>query len=241
MAAQYAGAQTNLPAMHASTLFVDAKSAYQSQPEQLEAAWKFARACFDWAEFATNNTQRAALAQQGIAAARQALTRASNSAAAHYYLAMNLGQSARTKSLGALRLVDEMEACFKRARELDEMFDFAGPDRNLGTLYLEAPSLASVGSRTKARLHYKQAAELAPEYPENRLNLVESAIRWKETEAARRELEILEQTLPEALIRFSGEAWAWAWADWNPRLEQARNALRRPGNAPGKAGARAIN
>jgi len=35
--------------------------------------------------------------------------RSENFAAAHYYLAMNLGQLARTKSVGALKLVKQME------------------------------------------------------------------------------------------------------------------------------------
>jgi hypothetical protein len=47
-----------------------------------------------------------------------------------------------------------MEAEFKLARELDESFDYAGPDRNLGRLYFMAPSIASVGSRAKARAHF---------------------------------------------------------------------------------------
>ena len=34
------------------------------------AAWQFARACFDFADFATNDTQRAVIARQGIAVSR---------------------------------------------------------------------------------------------------------------------------------------------------------------------------
>ena len=64
-----------------------------------------------------------------------------------------------------------MEADFTRARELDERYDWAGPDRNLGLLYRDAPAIGSVGSRSKARRHLKRAVELAPQYPENRLNL----------------------------------------------------------------------
>ena len=53
------------------------------------AAWQFARACFDFADLATNETERAEIAMQGIAACRKLLARETNSAPGHYYLAMN--------------------------------------------------------------------------------------------------------------------------------------------------------
>ena len=59
------------------------------------------------------------LAQQGIAACRQLIARTPKSAPAHYYLAMNLGQLARTELLGAFKLVREMEREFKTAVGLD--------------------------------------------------------------------------------------------------------------------------
>jgi hypothetical protein len=229
-------APTNSPSAYANSVFISADEKYQAHPEDVQTAWEFSRACFDWAEFASNNTQRAELANLGMTAARTALKRDSNSVAAHYYLGKNLGQLARTKSLGALPLVDQMEASFKRAMALDERFDHAGPDRFLGRLYFEAPAIASIGSRSNARFHFTRAAELDPDYPENRLNLIEAGIRWKETEAARRELEALEQQLDEARAHFSGEEWAAAWSDWNQRLEAARAALRKPTSKPTRAG-----
>lgn len=227
---------THSPVPYLQEVFVAARQEYQSHSNKAEAAWKYARACFDRAEFPTNSAHRAQLARLGIEAARSAIAQNSNSAAAHYYLAMNFGQLARTKSLGALSLVDKMEAEFKQARDLDELFDFAGPDRNLGRLYFEAPSFASIGSPTRAREHFVRAFELAPDYPENRLNLVESAVRWRQLDAARRELKALEKQLEQARKRFSGDAWRAAWIDWNARLEKVRSAVRRPGGNPARTG-----
>ena len=98
---------------------------------------------------------------------------------------MNLGQLARTKGLGALKLVNQMEHEFTRARDLDEQLDWAGPDRNLGLLYRDAPAIGSIGSRTKAREHLKRAVELAPQYPENRLNLIEAYLQLGRTATTR--------------------------------------------------------
>ena len=209
-------------AAYATESFREAASRYRQAPGDAAAAWQFGRACFNLAEFATNHTQRASLAEQGIAACRVATGRKPNSAPAHFYLAMNLGQLARTKGLSALKLVDEMEREFVRARELDQHFHYAGPDRNLGLLYRDAPVIGSVGSRSRAREHLRRAVELAPEYPENRLSLIEAYAQWGDRTGAHRELEALQTTWPAARTNFVGAAWAASWADWEPRLQKLK-------------------
>jgi tetratricopeptide (TPR) repeat protein len=215
-------------AAYAKKSFQEAKVRYQKTPGEAAAAWQFGRACFDLAEFATSSTQRASLADQGIAASRLAIARESNSAPAHYYLGMNLGQLARTKALAALKLVDQMEREFTRARDLDEHFDCAGPDRSLGLLYADAPTFGSIGSRTRAREHLKRAADLAPQYPDNRLNLIEAYLKWGERAGAYRELQTLEAAWPAARTNFVGEAWAASWADWEPRLKKLKKKIEEP-------------
>ena len=212
-------------AAYAQKGFQAAKARYQEKPGEASAAWQFGRACFDLAECATNNTQRASLAERGIAACRVAIARESNSAPAHYYLGMNLGQLALTKGLSALKLVDQMEREFTRAHDLDEHLDCAGPDRNLGLLYRDAPAIGSIGSRTRAREHLRRAVELAPQYPENRLNLIETYLNWGERTGAYREFQTLESAWPAARTNFVGEAWAASWADWEPRLKKLKKKI----------------
>jgi hypothetical protein len=204
---------------HAQEVFLSAQKAYETEPTNNVAAWQFARAAFNRGEFSTNDTERAALAMQGISACRLLIQRDPKSAPAHYYLGLNLGQLARTKLLGALPLVSEMETSFQKARQLDEDFDHAGPDRFVGQLYLQAPGW-SVGSQSKARKHLQRAAELAPNYPENRLNLAEAANRWRDKKLAQRELEALQALWPAAKTNFAGADWAAFWADWQPRYEK---------------------
>lgn len=212
-------------AMRAENIFQAEQRSFAAQLSTNGPAWRYARACFDWAEFATNHTQRAELARLGIKASRDVIARNTRLVQGHYYLGMNLGQLARTKNLGALPLVDEMEVEFIAARKADESFDFAGPDRNLGLLYLEAPSIGSVGSRSKARTHLERAARLASTYPENRLNLAEARLRWRDAEGARRELSALESGMPRAREQFSGPEWIMAWADWEMRRQKLHAQL----------------
>ena len=217
----------------AEKALLTARAQYHRQPTNTEAAVRFGGACFDRGEFATNDTERATLAVEGINAMRSLVAREPKLGAAHYYLSMNLGQLARTKTLGALPIVDEMEREFKTALAYDEHFDYAGPDRNLGQLYFQAPGWpASIGSRSKARRHLERAIELAPGFPDNHLNLLEAYCEWKDTRGIRRELKAVAELWPVAKTNFTGETWASSWADWEKRrgeLEARAQTLQPPG------------
>ena len=209
--------------------FRQARQRYQTETNNSEVAWQFALACFDYADLATNKATRVEIAGQGIAACRQLIARHPASAPGHYYLGMNLGQVADTKrNLAALRMAKEMEREFLLVCDLDEHLDHAGADRNLGLLYLEAPSLISIGSRTRARQRLRRTVELEPDFPENRLVLAEAYLKWGETADARRELKALEALWPEAQRKFNGEDWTVIWRDWEKRLQNIKDKLRDP-------------
>ena len=209
-------------AAHARTEYQGAQARYQADVDNSTNAWDFARTCYDLADFSTNSAERALLANQGIAACRQLIARLPESAPAHYYLAMNLGQLARTEWIGALLLVKEMEREFKTAASLDALFDYAGAERNLGLLYFQAPAIGSIGSKRKAREFLEKAIKLAPEYPENHLNLAEAFLKWNEPDHAKLQLNALEAIWSKAQTNFTGEAWVRSWYDWSNRREAAQ-------------------
>jgi tetratricopeptide (TPR) repeat protein len=219
-------AQKKVFAARAGAEFQRARTQLQSDANNSTNAWQFARAAFDFAEFSTNDTQRADLANQGIAACRALVAREPKTAAGHYYLAMNLGQLARTELIGALALVKEMEHEFKMAAELDARLDYAGPERNLGLLYREAPGWpASIGNQPNARSFSEQAVRLAPDYPENHLDLIESYLKWNQPDDAKKEMNALNSLWPVARTNFTGEKWESNWADWSARRDDARKQL----------------
>jgi len=187
--------------------------------------WQFARACFDFADFSTNKTQRADIARQGIAAAQSGLAREPQSAPAHYYLAMDYGQLAEAEepSITDYKLIREIEREFKIAAGLDGHFDFAGPSRNLGLLYRDAPGWpVSIGSKRKAREFLEEAAALAPDYPENQLNLAESLLKWRSRDDAEKVLVKLDALWPMAQTNLTGEFWEQSWSDWTSRRVAAQ-------------------
>jgi tetratricopeptide (TPR) repeat protein len=224
--------ETNSGIEYITRIFNESHAHFQVETNNAETAWKFGRACFDMSGLQKDRSQEAKIAQQGISACRLAITLQSNSAAAHYYLGMNLGQFADTKrGLSALGMVKEMEREFLTARDLDEHLDHAGPDRNLGLLYRDAPIIVSIGSRTKARQHLEKAVELAPELPENHLNLIEAYLKWSDQAGAVRQLRDLEKLLPDARKQFTGDEWALTWPDWENRLSDAKKKLQEPSKA----------
>jgi len=206
---------------------INARKKFQADTNSVPAAWALGQACFWRGEFAVDDEERTALANEGIAVCRALTMRAPTVPEGHYYLAMNLGQLARTKWLEALGLVKELERSMKFAAGMNPRLDHAGPDRCLGLLYRDAPGWPiSLGSKSKARTHLLRAVELAPDFPENRLVLIETWLMWKEKKPLQRELDALGALLPKARKQFTGEDWAAHWDDWDRRwLEvQARAA-----------------
>jgi hypothetical protein len=215
-----------ISAAFAEKEFYRAQARFQSDKNNPTNAWQFARATFDFAEFSTNDAQRADLANLGIAVCRPLVAREPKLAAGHYYLAMNLGQLARTELIGALDLVKQMEPEFKTAAQLDELLDHAGPERNLGLLYRDAPGWpASIGNPSKAQSLLRQAVRLAPGFPENHLHLIESYLKWNEPDDAKKELRALDIIWPAARTNLVGEKWAQSWSAWSARRDDARKKL----------------
>ena len=211
------------PAERSHRLFRLATAQWQQETNTPEAAWHFARACFDRADYSLNDPERAEIAQLGIAAARRGLQLNPRSAPASYYLGLNLGQLAQTRSLGALKLVGQMEATFKKSIELDEKFDCAGAHRSLGMLYRDAPGWpASLGDRSKARRHLAQAVLLFPGYPDNQLSLLEAELKWGERKTVSARIPEVAKTLETARQELKGDEWKAAWKDWDQRWEKIK-------------------
>jgi len=139
-----------------------------------------------------------------------------------------LAELARTRGIGALKIVSQTEREFSLARRLDSSFDFGGSDRNLGLLYRDAPAIISVGSRTRAKKHLERAVEIAPDYPDNRLNLIESFLQWGDRNGVKRETKALDNAWPRARKVLTGESWESSWLDWETRRENLRKKMDEP-------------
>lgn len=213
--------ESNGHAGEAAQRFETARQRYTTHPADPVVAWEFGRAAFDWAEWVKTEDERETIAKEGIEACKRALALKRDLAPAYYYLALNLGQLARTRMLGALPLVDQMEHALKQAVRLEPLFDYAGAHRGLGLLYLEAPGWpVSVGNRGRAREQLEAAVKLSPEYPENHLCLLEALLKWNDNQGLARQLPVLEKAWNQAKTKLVGPEWKDEWEDWGRRRDK---------------------
>src|ERR1700677_1458534 len=101
-AAALAGAATDAGYVaYVQAEYAGAENRFRVEADNPTNAELLACACYDAADLATNDDERADLAGQGIAACRQSIFLNPRYAPTHYYLPMDLGQLAKTELLGA--------------------------------------------------------------------------------------------------------------------------------------------
>lgn len=214
------------PVVVAQRRLEDLRRQFALQSTNVALAWQLGRACFERAELAASDAEREALGLEGIEACRRAAGLSATNAPAHYYLALNLGQVARTRRLSALKLVREMETELLETSRLDERLDYAGADRALALLYRDAPGWpVSVGSHKQARRHFQRAIAVEPDYPGNRMAWAEFLVAEAEWDDAREQVRLLDALWERARQRLSGPEWASSWVEWRARLERVRSRL----------------
>jgi tetratricopeptide (TPR) repeat protein len=157
--------------------------------DDFDAQWQAARAFSYLAENEPSAEMRADAARRGVTLARRATEIEPNRVEGHYWYAINVGLLGDADRNFGISAVNEMDAALKKAIELDENYDFAGPWRVLGLLQLRSPGPpVGVGSRRRALKSLQRAVELAPNYDENHLNLAEALAEDGKFDAAEEHL-----------------------------------------------------
>ena len=142
------------------------------------------------------------MAGQGIAACRQ-LARARAQIRAGALLSGDESRPARAHGISR-RAADssrKWSANSRRRRIWTHILIMPARSAASACLYREAPGWpVSIGSQAQgAAICWNSAVKLAPDYPENQLNLVESYLKWDErAEPRKSELRALDALWPEA-------------------------------------------
>ncbi len=179
--------------------------------DDYDAQWQAAQALAFLAENDAGQATRTDAARRGIVLARQARTLKADGVEGHYWYAINVGLLADVDRSYGLSAVGEMEAALKRAQELDERYDLAGPARVLGILHLRTPAPpASIGSPRKALHLLQHAVELFPDYPENYLYLAEALHDNGRADEAKEALRKVLEAKPWPDRQFESQQWKTA-------------------------------
>lgn len=155
-----------------------ARGARDTDPRRYEYLWKTMRLTTWLADHVQESKQRSDYAKEGIDLGNTAVQLKEDGVEGHYYRAISVGLFARENELYGMDAMRQMQTEAMRAIDLDPSFDFAGPHRLLGALYLRAPGPPTgVGSVIKSIRYLKNAVEMAPDYPPNTLFLAEAYIK----------------------------------------------------------------
>src|SRR2546426_998983 len=125
------------------------------------AQWQAAQALAFVAEYEPRTRSRLESAKRGIVLARHGRDLNPDRVECQYWYAINVGLLADVDRSYGLDAVAEMETGLKRAIEIDERYDYAGPLRVLGILHLRTPaSPLSIGSPRKGLRLLRRATEV---------------------------------------------------------------------------------
>lgn len=180
-------------------------------------AWQAARTAYLLADGAVGEAarrRRAKFAKLGVDYSLRAIAGDGQRVEGFYFHAINLGLLASTRTLGAVEILPEMLKQGKRAVELDERFDHAGPHRLVGALLVKAPGWpTSVGDVEEGAEHLQRAVELAPDYPENHLFYCEALLVNGHAADAKKECDLVLAAPAEG-------PWAGRLARWRAEAGQ---------------------
>jgi tetratricopeptide (TPR) repeat protein len=189
--------------------------------DDYDAQWQAAQALAFLAENETRPELRLQAARRGVVLARQARALKADGAEGHYWYALLVGLLANEDRTYGLSAVGEMETALKRAIELDERYDLAGPPRILGVLHLRTPPPpTSIGSPRKALRLLQHAVELFPDYPENYLYLAEALRDNGRADEAKEALRKVLEATPWPDRQFESQQWKTAALKLRDRLDK---------------------
>jgi len=180
----------------------------EKDPKDYELLWRGARACAWLTEEFPNKDQRASWAERGIKYAKRAVAVNGGRVEGHYYLGINIGQSARTKTIGAYLMVPKVVKEGQIALKIDEKFDHGGPGRLVGNVYAKAPPWpASIGDTDEGVGYLRRVVEIAPDFPQNHLHYADALYAdGKYAEAAKEYQIVLDMPL-KLEWQHAGEQW----------------------------------
>jgi hypothetical protein len=110
---------------------------------------------------------------------------------AHYRYALCLGVYLREHWTSVVTRLDELIASARKAAELDEKYDGAGPHVLLALVYAEAPRILG-GDPDRARKHMARFLALFPDDEGNKLAAAKVHLELGEEEEARRHLDTID-------------------------------------------------
>ncbi len=148
------------------------REAIEADPEDVEAAWRFAMACqFVGYRLVKDTDEKLKIFGEGRDIASAAAKAKPDCGPCHFWGGINRALFGETSGIfRAIATLGIVKRDLERAAELDPTYAYAGPDRILGLIDQKVPGILG-GSDTEAAVHFEKAIALSPTNPLNYLFL----------------------------------------------------------------------
>jgi tetratricopeptide (TPR) repeat protein len=218
---KYADAEMRKQTPQGAANALEALKKALGKQKSYEAAWRAARACSWLSDDFEDNSSKKDWADKGLTFAKEAGALDGSRVEGHYYHALTLGQYLYVEQTKARQLVPQVLEEVKKAVQIDEKFDHAGPLRLLGSLLSQAPEPpTSVGDHEEGMKVLTRATNISPGYPQNWL-LLGDALKGN------RNLDTAEDAYNRVLAAQPGDSYSHFLPRWQ---KQAQEALKKVEN-----------
>jgi tetratricopeptide (TPR) repeat protein len=197
-------------------------------PRSYDLNFRGAQAAAWLTEEFTEKHRRADVAKKGIDYATHAVEVDGGRVEGHYYLGINIGQEATTKTVGGYPLVPKVIKQAEAAVKIDERYDHAGPLRLLGSVYAKAPPWpASVGDVDEGLKYLSRAVQLAGDDPQNHLLYADALLSDGQLDKAENEYKKVLEVQP-------GTEWGHRLPTWRKEAQDGIDRIARKRGAQGR-------
>jgi tetratricopeptide (TPR) repeat protein len=160
----------------------------EANPRDFESGWKLARARY-WLGGHAGESERKALLESGIAAARSAIAVQPERPEGHFWLAANMGALAESFGLRqGLKYRNDIKTELLTVLRIDPAFQQGSADRALGRWYYKVPGLFG-GSKERSEEHLRRSLTYGPNSSASHFFLAETLLDRGRRDDARAELQ----------------------------------------------------
>jgi len=164
------------------------RAALAADAHDFDAAWKLARADY-WLGSHVPESERRAVYESGMEAARAAIAAQPNRAEGHFWLAANMGALAESFGLRqGIKYRKPIKAELETVLRIDPAFQEGSADRALGRWYYKVPGLFG-GSHKEAEAHLRASLTYNPNSTASHYFLAELLLDEGKKEEGRAELQ----------------------------------------------------